>query len=102
MFLSWVKASQFCASPGAICANTEWQLLSDGTLKLQDDQTITCRILKPNGWSMITTSTTDRIARELSCPAHRQAQLVKIYLGHAFGISTSVRLFLGKPDSQGN
>ena len=40
-------------------ANTQWQLVSDGTLQLRGDQTITRGILKLNGWSMVTTSTTD-------------------------------------------
>ena len=53
------EASQICPSASTICANTQWQLVSDGTLQLRGDQTITRGILKLNGWSMVTTSTTD-------------------------------------------
>jgi hypothetical protein len=41
-----------------MCANTQWQLVSDGTLQLRGDQTITRGVPKLNGWSMVTTSTT--------------------------------------------
>jgi hypothetical protein len=54
-----VRASQISPSASTICANTQWQLASNGTLQLLGDQTITCRILKLNGWSMVTSSTTD-------------------------------------------
>jgi hypothetical protein len=50
---------KFARRQAPFAPNTQCQLLSDGTLQLQGDQTITCRILKLNGWSMITTSTTD-------------------------------------------
>jgi hypothetical protein len=54
-----VKASEICPSASTMCAKTQWQLVSDRTLQPRGDQTITCRILKLNGWSMVTTSTTD-------------------------------------------
>ena len=44
-----------------MCANTQRQLVSDGTLQLRGDETITRRILKLNGWSMVMTSTTDSV-----------------------------------------
>ena len=44
---------------GESCPNVPVGMVSDGTLQLRGDQTITCRILKLNGWSMVTTSTTD-------------------------------------------
>jgi hypothetical protein len=49
-----VKASQISPSASTICANTQCQLASNGTLQLRGDQT-----LKLNGWSMVTSSTTD-------------------------------------------
>ena len=52
------EASQICPSASTISANTQWQLVSDGTLQLRGDQTITRGVPKLNGWSMVTTSTT--------------------------------------------
>lgn len=45
-----------------MCANTQWQLVSDVTLQLRGDQTITRGILKLNGWSMVTSTTDSGLA----------------------------------------